>query len=95
MLNVYGPNRDTPEFYRELIATLEDFGNNMLIACGDWNVPLDPTIDTKRYLHVNNPHAREAIKNMMADQMLIGIWRVRNPQKRSFTWKQSDAIDEW
>lgn len=96
LLNLYGPNKDSPQFYRNLSETIDDFGNHgdgMLIACGDWNVALNPDIDTKHYLHVNNPHSRQSILQLIVDHNLLDIWRLNNPDKRGFTWKPSNNIN--
>ena len=39
-----------------------------MIYTGDWN-----ELDNRSYLHVNNPKAREVIKNRMASDGLVDV----------------------
>ena len=61
MVNIYGPNRDDPNFYEELNNTVLKYGNKNIIMMGDWNLLLNPAIDGKNYKHINNPNAREKV----------------------------------
>ena len=38
LINLYGPNKDTPNFFDNIINTVETIGNNKIIICGDFNV---------------------------------------------------------
>ena len=33
-----------------------------MLYAGDWNVSINPELNDRSYLHVNNPKAREVIK---------------------------------
>ena len=37
LVNIYGPNEDNPQFYRNLKEKYSEFDNEILIICGDWN----------------------------------------------------------
>ena len=50
IVNIYGPNRDNPEFYTEIQNSMEKYENNSVIMCGDWNLVLDYILDTCGYL---------------------------------------------
>lgn len=89
LISLYGPNRDCPEFYRSLNDRVQQVTSELIILCGDWNVALEPRIDTFNYSHVNNPQAREQIKQLMRDSNLVDIWRNVNENKRRYTWQQN------
>ena len=81
LVSIYGPNDDRPQFYKNLRKNIIDFSNDNVVICGDWNLVLDPEIDTENYRHINNPNARqEVLKNIYEDQY-IDIFRFINTEK--------------
>ena len=42
LVNIYGPNEDNPQFYRNLKEKYSEFDNELLIICGDWNFVQNP-----------------------------------------------------
>ena len=87
---VYGPNRDDPAFYNnKVFKQINKWNAEFSIFCGDWNVTLDPSIDTKNYLHDdNNLQARNAIISKMAEHNLADVWRILNHDEKKFTWRK-------
>ena len=75
LVNVYGPNRDSPEFYDEMEDHVSEMG---LIMGGDWNLVLDPNMDYCNYKHVNNPLARDRVGDIIFNLDLTDIWRELN-----------------
>ena len=48
--NVYGSSSgDHPEFFEEVFNKIVSFDNELIVVGDDWNVALNPTLDT------NNP----------------------------------------
>ena len=93
LINIYGPNRDTPEFYEQIRQDISDFntGNNLNILTGDFNLILDPDIDCKNYIHINNPRARDKILDICVEYNLIDIWRELNMERRQFSWRTKNG----
>ena len=50
---LYGPNRDEPEFYDDLIVKLSEKENLPLIICGDFNLVQNFGLDTYGYIGEN------------------------------------------
>ena len=94
LVNVYGPNRDNPEFYNKLMNTVKEYKNHNIIAVGDWNLVLDPNLDYDNYKHTNNPKSKEAIDNMMIQLELTDIWRENNPECKRFTWRKTSPLKQ-
>ena len=46
---IYGPNADTPSFYDNLEAKLEQFSHDRVVICGDFNVTLSHSLDNLNY----------------------------------------------
>ena len=57
---------------------------------GDFNLTLDKELDrlTSRTRICNNDAAMNMVKLFMEETMLTDVWRVRNPDKRVFSWSQ-------
>ena len=86
---IYGPNTDSPEFYsNEVFQRIQTWNPSYAIYTGDWNIALNPDIDTKDYIHSNNPRARRELLNKMNELDLIDIFRDFNPTTKSYSWKQ-------
>ena len=94
LVNVYGPNRDTPAFYEELTEMVKEYQNHNIIIVGDWNLVLDPQLDSYNYKHINNPKAKESVENMMLELGLTDIWREANPECKRYTWRKTKPLKQ-
>ena len=94
LVNIYGPNRDDPDFYRTLKETIKTYQTNNVIAVGDWNIAIDPSIDCCNYAHINNPRAREAVENLTEELTLADVWRENNPESRRYTWRKPTPLKQ-
>jgi len=88
LVNLYGPNTDSPEFYTNLFSHI-DF-DRPVIMCGDWNLTLDQTIDTENYKQINNPRARNALLETINENDLCDPWRIHHPKTKGFTWRKKN-----
>ena len=83
---IYGPNIDSPEFYSDLaFKKLIEWDPEFSIFVGDYNVVLDPQVDTKNYLHINNPNAMRELNQQIGSLNLVDIWRELHPGERTYT----------
>lgn len=94
MLCLYGPNKDTPDFYALLKDVVNDFNNPLCILCGDWNLVQDPIIDTYNYDNINNPKAREYVLQMMEELNMCDPWRVHFPGTTRYTWRRQNPLKQ-
>ena len=91
--NVYGPNKDCPDFFRKLSERLEEFNENKIII-GDFNVTLNDDLD--RYTSTRNKtvhiptkiKSRQVIKGIQEEYFLTDIWRERNIDTLCFSWSK-------
>ena len=86
--SIYGPNQDTPEFYKDLGKLIEKFENPSIILGGDWNSTRNFSIDNKNYKTINNPRITKEIDNLCAVYNLVDPWRIYNPNRKRYTWLQ-------
>ena len=91
LVNIYGPNNDTPEFYETIKNDLNSFDNDYIIWTGDFNLVMDPEKDTKNYININNPKSRDKVIDLCAEFNLIDIWRELNIESSRYTWRTSNG----
>lgn len=94
LVNLYGPNRDDPNFFQNISNYIEDIGNNDVIICGDYNCVLDPDLDYYNYKSVNNVKARDKILEMINTKYLLDPFRELNPEHMKFTWRKKILVNK-
>ena len=90
LINIYGPNKDDPEFYKQLLLKINE-KENMVIIAGDFNLILNPEVDFVNYANLNNPKARDEVLNLIIETNLIDVWRELNLEKKQFTWRRKST----
>ena len=97
LINIYAPNKDPNivSFFNNLLTILQK--NNLdeeenIIMGGDFNCPLNPSIDKKG--GISNPRKAviSTIGNLQEELDLVDIWRVKKPEKKGFTWSQNSHM---
>ena len=86
LCNVYEPNSDCPEFYHRVIKVInlmED--KEMLILGGDFNLVMNVKKD-RLNPSTNNEKSLAVLQEFMDNENINDIWRIRNPDKQTFTW---------
>ena len=104
LINIYAPNKtnEAVDFYEDLRSTLleSDYDqDHKFIIGGDFNVPLSLALDSNGS-KTEKKDVVKKIHDLMLDFNLIDIWRLRNPDKKRFTWKQKNPfiqrrLDYW
>lgn len=94
LVNIYGPNEDSPNFYSKIEDIIEEFENDTCIICGDFNLVQNQELDTYNYIHVNNPRAREYVLTMKDDLNLVDPFRELNEQTRRYTWRKPTPLKQ-
>ena len=90
LVNIYGHNRDTPEFFQNLIDILNDFDNSNIYIGGDFNFVQDINMDKLGGTRNTFSRSKEKLKYYLENHNLIDIWRIRHPQEKKFTWHQNN-----
>ena len=86
IVNLYGPNSDSPLFFTNLKKHLENLPGSVIMA-GDWNVVQDYTLDTYNYKQKNYILSHKCIAEIKHYLDLNDPWRMLNPEKRQYTWR--------
>ena len=94
LINIYAPNKDklACNFFKNLHKTLQtenlDCEENIIYG-GDFNCPLNPKFDKKGGVMVPRKKVIDNIQCLQNELDLVDIWRIKNPQTKSYTWSQS------
>ena len=94
LINIYGSNRDNPDFYTHVNQKIDEMNLTNIIWAGDWNLVVDPNLDYHNYRHNNNPRAQEKIIEVMNERELVDIWREMNPEIMQYTWRRSRPLQQ-
>ena len=85
LVNVYGPNSDTPLFFENLNNMIRSSEISTIIMAGDFNVPLNYEFDTTAQTDSHNK-SRKILSEMMEKLNLWDIWRAKNTGELKYTW---------
>ena len=96
LVNVYGPSAgDNPDFFSKIHELIDEIGNEKNIVGGDFNCIQNMRIDSRNYTNLNNrPRTRKRIKEIMADNDLVDIYRELYPDKKAFTWRRFNTTKQ-
>ena len=61
LINIYGPNTNDEEFYNTVAQAIIANDQDYLIWCGDFNLVLNPAMDSNNYLNINNSRHRNIL----------------------------------
>ena len=92
LINIYGPNRDSPDFFGKIKAIIETSNQMYTIICGDLNLVLNPQLDCDQYKHVNNPKSRDTVIELMNTFDLKDTFRLMHPFLRRYTWRRKTPL---
>ena len=62
---IYAPKLDCPEFFSQIKDLITSSETDHIIVCGDYNLALDPSLDTYQYKHINSPKSCELLLQLM------------------------------
>ena len=93
LINIYAPNKVNEQviFFTDLkksmLANKISEGDN-IIAGGDWNTVQQIKLDKVGGLQEAKPTVIAGIADIKAVFEINDIWRIKNPEKKRFTWRQ-------
>ena len=105
LINIYAPNkdRDATKFFKSLYELLQkedlDSEENIIIG-GDFNCPLNILLDKRGGILIPRKMVIDNIECLQSKLDLVDIWRIKNPQLKSYTWSQKSPevfcrLDYW
>lgn len=94
LVNIYGPNSDEYAFFERICDILEEFDNEFVIICGDWNLTQDFNLDCYNYINHGHPRSRSVVEKLKNNYNLVDPWRIQNPDKKEYTWHRTNPIKQ-
>lgn len=94
LVNLYGPNKDNPEFFTEISNIIEEFESEFIIMCGDWNLVQNFGLDCYNYVKENNIKSKSEVEALKSKFNLIDPWRTYNPNDKMYTWQRRNPIKQ-
>ena len=92
LVNIYAPSSgDNPEFFNNVFQQILQMDNEDIIIGGDWNVALNPIIDTNQPSKVYRQRSREQIIKFMSEHDMIDIYRCIHPEVRKYSWQRFNS----
>ena len=97
LVNIYAPNngKDSLQFFSKLYALLQtenlDSKENIILG-GDFNCPINPILDKRVGIMIPRKSVVDSIESLQNELDFVDIWRVKNPQTKSYTWSQNSPI---
>ena len=96
LLNIYSPNKisDQCSFFSRVLSTLDEADSvlsGQLIIGGDFNAHVDAEMDSIG----GRKEEKDSVKNIKDIKLvydLVHIWRIRNSEKKKFTWIQKKNL---
>ncbi len=74
--NMYAPNSGChPEFFQKVIIEVVLLDNTSIVIGGDWNVALNPKIDSIHAANIYRARSRKQIVDFMNTYDLVGVYR--------------------
>lgn len=90
--NVYAPSAgDHHEFFEKLFREIISMDNELIVIGGDWNVALNPKLDTNHPSNVYRARSRKIIVDFMNDYDLVDIFRTLHGDTRKYTWRRFNS----
>ena len=96
-INIYAPNKDKDsfKFFADLLARLKnetlDEEENIIIGA-DFNCPFNTILDKKGGILIPRKSVVSIKNSIQGDLHLIDIWRVKNPNTKSYKWSQNSPM---
>ena len=91
LCTVYAVSEDESVWYESIFNKIFEKTNGNLVIVGDFNCPLNHSLDTQNYLTIPNVRSRAAMINIIAENDLVDIYRYLNGEKPLFTWQKPNS----
>uniref|UniRef100_A0A8C5QAN6 Reverse transcriptase domain-containing protein n=2 Tax=Leptobrachium leishanense TaxID=445787 RepID=A0A8C5QAN6_9ANUR len=85
-VSIYLPNKKQHTCLSRILRTLETFQQGITILAGDFNVTLDPLVDSSAGTSTTPSHVLRTIRRALHDNRLVDVWRALHPMDRDYTY---------
>ena len=92
LMVIYAPNKDSPYFFERIFEQMLSKSDKIVVV-GDFNVVMNPELDRKSSDSSQLSNAAQRVQEIMAENKLEDIWRVRNPEDRRYSWYRGSTVN--
>ena len=85
LCNLYNYNTDDPGIIKLIQENMQGFTAENIIIGGDFNFVMNDDLDAKNQCTSHNS-TRMVLSQLIDNNDLVDIWRIKNPDTFSFTW---------
>ena len=85
LINIYAPNIDSPAFFKRIFDIIDTNPMDYFLLCGDFNLVINPDLDSDKYKNINNPQSRKLLLNSINGNNWKDIFRQLHPNAKRFT----------
>ena len=89
ILNLYGPNTDSVNYFEILEKYLKENEDKTFIIGGDFNTIIDTELDKKNGRTDTHKLCRNKLSCIIDEFDLVDIWRSKHPSSKKYTWHSS------
>lgn len=86
LVNIYGPNLDSPSFFRHVVSQIPDISHTNLFIAGDMNLVLDPYLDRSSNRRAPSSKSSLFLKEFLKNSNIFDVWRIFHPQERAYSF---------
>lgn len=85
LLNVYRPPGNDKSLVKKIFDLIAEEADGILICGGDWNIQLQPCLDSTNVTKRINSEA-DMVKKLLIEAGMMDVWRELNPTAKQFTF---------
>ena len=95
LCTIYGPNKDSPNFYKTMFSNIDKMNNDNYIICGDFNLVQNEILDYQNYKNTkHNINARTYLSSEISNRNITDTFRFLNENKIQYTWRRKNPIQQ-
>lgn len=84
--NIYCPNKNPEDYLKKLVEDLMEFREGRLIVAGDFNLCLDPEMDSTSHARGVRMCGIRRLKQQLHQNQLVDVWRIQHPEIKDYTY---------
>uniref|UniRef100_A0A8C5WBK3 exodeoxyribonuclease III n=1 Tax=Leptobrachium leishanense TaxID=445787 RepID=A0A8C5WBK3_9ANUR len=84
--SIYLPNKKQHSCLARILRVLESFQQGITVIAGDFNVTLEPQLDSSTGSTTTPAHVLRSMRRSLHDHRLVDLWRALHPTERDYSF---------
>uniref|UniRef100_A0A8C5QHQ8 exodeoxyribonuclease III n=1 Tax=Leptobrachium leishanense TaxID=445787 RepID=A0A8C5QHQ8_9ANUR len=84
--SIYLPNKRQQTSLTRILRALDSFQKGITVVAGDFNIPLEPQIDSSTGSSSTPAHVLRSIRRSLHAHRLVDVWQARHPSERDYSY---------